>query len=123
MTAAAGGASSAVDAVAALSANAGGRAILDAVRRTFNLKRYDLFRSLQLYDSTRRGVLNVPSFAAALVSAGLKLSRAQYEEMKATLTAAAAGAAAVRAGAPAVSLHEADVMVDFSAFFDAVFVA
>jgi hypothetical protein len=116
------GVAGAVDAIAALSAAPVGAGVLDAVRRTFNLRRYDLYRALHLYDTTRRGALNVPSFCAALVSAGLKLSRPQFDAVKAALVAAAAAAGAGgRGGVGGTSLHENDVQVAYPAFFDGVF--
>lgn len=127
--AAAGGVASAVDAdpltvdaVAALASSAEGVRFLDSMRGVFGPKRFDLYRAFALYDTPLRRRLNVSSFLAALASAGLKLTHAQGEALKAVLTSAAA--APPMAGGKASSSSwsfrpsEHDVLVDYNDFFD-----
>lgn len=117
-----------IDAVAALSR--GGpecTRVLGAVRRAFAARRFDLYRALSLYDTSRTSVLDVPSFVAALTSAGLRVSRAELTCLKAALLRAHADAHLGGGGARSGSSHggggeklpsEQDVFVDYASFFD-----
>lgn len=117
-----------IDAVAALSR--GGpecTRVLGAVRRAFAARRFDLYRALSLYDTGRTSALDVPSFVAALTSAGLRVTRAELSCLKAALLRAHAdahlgggGARASGAGSGAGEKlpSEADVFVDYASFFD-----
>jgi len=99
-----------VDVLASLAGAPDGAALLASLRTTFAAKRFDLYRAMSLYDTTRRRVLNVPSFVSALTSAGLRWDRRQLDALRAALTAGAA-----RSGLAAT---EHDVYVDYNVFFD-----
>lgn len=103
-----------LDAVAALSSTEAGVGLLQRMRTVFGPKRLDVFRALALYDTARRHVLSVPSFLAALVSAGLKLTSSQVLGLSAALCQAAA------AGTGRVPVPQ-DVFVDYESFLEDLF--
>jgi hypothetical protein len=105
---------SVVDVVTVLSKDVNGGRLLDKIAKTFDRKRFDLYRALSLYDTTRKKVLSVQSFVAALASAGLKLDRAESGAFRTALVSAAAENRAAAA-------TEQEVNVDYSRFFDEIF--
>jgi hypothetical protein len=103
-----------VDVLAALAGTPATARVLQALHATFARRRFDLYRALSLFDTTHRGALNLPSFVAAVTSAGLRLSRVELEAVK---VAVLAQAAATGSGGPS----EQDVWINHTAFFDALF--
>jgi hypothetical protein len=102
-----------LDVVDALSGDLTGSAVLARMRSVFGTRRLELYRSLALYDTGRRRVLDVPAFLSALQSAGLKMSAGQSAELQRMLLSRAAE------GGPASALpYPHDVTVDYASFLD-----
>jgi hypothetical protein len=102
-----------IDAVSALTTDAACNPLLAKMVDIFSPRRFDLYRAFHLYDTAGKRALSVPSFVAAIVSAGFKVTLAQADALKAALRRAA--------GAPGMPLpNEADVFIDYEAFLDAV---
>jgi hypothetical protein len=103
-----------LDVVRALSASPRGGPILDRMREVFGTRRLELFRALSLYDTGRKHVLNVQSFVSAIVSAGLKLSSVQTNELVREICRMAGGSTGLVPPA-------ADVYVDYNNFIDTLY--
>jgi Ca2+-binding EF-hand superfamily protein len=102
-----------VDVLAALAGSPDTARVLQSLHATFARRRFDLYRALSLFDTTHRGALNLPSFVAAVTSAGLRLTRAELEAVK--------GAMLAQAACTGAGPSEQDVWINHTAFFDALF--
>lgn len=99
--------------VAVLSSDAQGAAVLHRMRSTFGTRRLELYRSLALYDTGRKHLLDVPAFISALQSAGMKMSNVQSGEFQRMLLVRAA------AGGPDRALpYPHDVYINYNSFLD-----
>jgi len=103
-----------LDVVEALSGSAMGKSVLQRMRDVFGTKRLELFRALSLYDTTRKHVLSVHSFVAAVVSAGLRLSTTQAADLTREICRMAGGNTGLIPPAT-------DVFVDYNAFLDTLY--